>query len=145
MVKAIDSILYFITFGYFVLLIELNLSSDIIIYLILILILATYALAIYLLLKKIKTSSKSTGIYLDKFPKKKFFLMGSIILVLYLITNRMFGYYSANLITEERLETLDFVKIYGWYNMGLFISRLLAVIGLVAIFLIKLDKLKKIN
>ena len=98
-----------------------------------------YVLTTFLILKKIKLNSNSSGIYLTEFPKKLFIGLALIAIFLNPITNKLSGLYAEHSTAMENIDTSDFLQVYGWMTLGIEFSRWLILIILTIIFIKKLN------
>ena len=137
-ITAIDSILYFIVHLIYFGLANLGTSYKIMTYLIPFTTLILYLLTTYLLITKIKTKSKTSGIYITEFPKKTLMILGIIAFVLSPITNKLSGIYSENVFDNTIVNSSDFLVFYGWLHTGFGLSQLLVLLILIIIMLTKL-------
>jgi hypothetical protein len=144
-ITAIDSILYFIIHLLYFGLAELGISYNIMTYSFPVITLILYSLTAFYLLKRIKTKSKASGIYLTEFPKKLIIILSVVIIILTPLTNKLSGIYAESISESTLLEMGEYLKFYGWFNLGFVISQILVFITMVGFLLIKLNELKITN
>ena len=137
-ISGIDAILHFIVYLIYFAKSELGLSYGIMKFSMPIITLILYVLTTFLILKKIKLNSNSSGIYLTEFPKKLFIGLALIAIFLNPITNKLSGLYAEHSTAMENIDTSDFLQIYGWMTLGIEFSRWLILIILTIIFIKKL-------
>jgi hypothetical protein len=113
-INGIDSILYFITYLIYFAKSELGLSNGIMKYSMPIITLFLYVLTTFLIFKRLKLNSSSSGIYLTKFPIRIFIVLALIALILNPITHKLFGLYAEHSTRMENIDTSDFHQVYGW-------------------------------
>lgn len=140
-ITAIDSILYFILHLIYFGLVELGVSYKILTYVIPITTLALYIITTIILLKRIKTKSKTSGIYLTEFPKNKIIIFGIIAFALSPITNKLSGLFTVNAIENMNAPYSEYLGFYGWFHASFGISQLIILGFLVVTALIKLKKM----
>ena len=90
-VVAINSILYFLIHLLYFGLAEIGISYNIMTYIFPIITLILYSLTAIFLLKRIKTKSKMSGIYLTEFPKNQMIILTAVFLILTPLTNKLSG------------------------------------------------------
>ena len=144
-ISGIDSILYFITYLIYFTKSELGLSYGIMKFSMPIITLISYVLTTFLILKKIKLNSNSSGIYLTKFPKRIFIILALIALTLNPITHKLSGLYAEHSTRMENIDTSDFLQVYGWMTSGIYFSRWLILIILSILFIKKLNLIENKN
>jgi hypothetical protein len=144
-ISGIDSILYFIVYLIYFGKSELGLSYGIMKYSMPIITLILYILTTFLIFKKLKLISNSSGIYLTKFPKKLFIGLAIIAIFLNPITHKLSGLYAEHSTSMENIDASDFLQFYGWMTMGIGISRWFVLIILAILFLKKLNLLENKN
>jgi hypothetical protein len=144
-ISGIDSILYFITYLVYFTKSELGLSYVIMKFSMPIFTLILYILTTFLIYKRIKLNSNTTGIYLTKFPKKLFIGLALIAIFLNPITNKLSGLYTSNLTRIEEINTIDFLEVYGSMTLGINLSRWLVLIILTIVFLKQLNLIENKN
>jgi|TARA_B110000908_G_C9981106_1_gene325527 hypothetical protein len=137
-ISGIDAILHFIVYLIYFAKSELGLSYGIMKFSMPIITLILYVLTTFLILKKIKLNSNSSGIYLTEFPKKLFIGLALIAIFLNPITNKLSGLYAEHSTAMENIDTSDFLQVYGWMTLGIEFSRWLILIILTIIFIKKL-------
>jgi|TARA_B110000240_G_scaffold113835_1_gene127708 hypothetical protein len=137
-ISGIDAILHFIVYLIYFAKSELGLSYGIMKFSMPIITLISYVLTTFLILKKIKLNSNSSGIYLTEFPKKLFIGLALIAIFLNPITNKLSGLYAEHSTAMENIDTSDFLQVYGWMTLGIEFSRWLILIILTIIFIKKL-------
>ena len=142
-VFAVDSILYFLVHLLYFGLAELGISYNIMTYIFPIITLILYSLTAFFLLKRIKTKSKVSGIYLTEFPKNLIIILSLVILTLTPLTNKLSEIYAESASENTLLEMGEYLMFYGWFNIGFVISQTLVFITMVGFLLIKLNELKK--
>ena len=140
-ITAIDSILYFILHLIYFGLAELGVSYKIMTVMIPITTLLLYILTTFILLVKIKTKSKTSGIYLIEFPKKLMIIMGVIAFSFGPITNKLSGIYAEYIYEGTQIEVKDHLSFYGWFHFSFGAAQLLVLVILVGAALFKLKKL----
>ena len=96
-VVAIDSILYFFIHLIYFGLAELGVSYHIMTYILPLITLILYSFTAFLILTRLKTKSKFSGIYLTEFPKKLIIILTIVILVLTPLTNKLSGIYAESI------------------------------------------------
>tara|TARA_R100000750_G_C2310309_1_gene82235 strand:+ start:199 stop:687 length:489 start_codon:yes stop_codon:yes gene_type:complete len=138
-ITGIDAILHFIVYLIYFAKSELGLSYGIMKFSMPIITLILYVLTTFLILKKIKLNSNSSGIYLTEFPKKLFIGLALIAIFLNPITNKLSGLYAEHSTAMENIDTSDFLQVYGWMTLGIEFSRWLILIILTIIFIKKLN------
>jgi len=144
-ISGIDSILYFVVYLIYFAKSELGLSYGIMKFSMPIITLILYALTTFMILKKIKWKSTSSGIYLTKFPKKIFIAFVLIALTLNPITHKLSGLYAEHSTRMENIETSEFLQVYGWMTSGIYFSRWLILIVLSILFIKKLNGIENKN
>jgi len=144
-ISGIDSILFFITYLIYFAKSEFGLSYGIMKFSMPIITLVLYVLTTYLIIKKIKFNSNSSGIYLTKFPKRTFIVLAIIALVLDPITHKLSGLYSEHSTVMENIDASGFLQFYGWMIMGIGFSRWFVLIILAILFLKKLNLIENKN
>jgi hypothetical protein len=137
-ISGIDAILHFIVYLIYFAKSELGLSYGIMKFSMPIITLILYVLTTFLILKKIKLNSNSSGIYLTEFPKKLFIGLALIAIFLNPITNKLSGLYAEHSTAIKNIDTSDFLQVYGWMTLGIEFSRWLILIILTIIFIKKL-------
>lgn len=144
-VIAIESILYFLIHLLYFGLAELGISYNIMTYVFPIITLIFYALTALFLLKIIKTKSrlKASGIYLTEFPKKLLIILTLVVFILTPLTNKLSGMYAESASENTLLEMGEYLRFYGWFNLGFAISQTLVLIAMVGFSLIKLKEINK--
>jgi hypothetical protein len=138
-ISGIDSILYFLTYLIYFAKSELGLSYGIMVYSMPIITLILYVLTTFLIYKKLKLNSNSSGIYLTKFPKKTFIVLALFTVALNPITHKLSGLYAEHSTRMENIDTSDFLQVYGWMTSGIHFSRWLILIVLSILFIKKLN------
>lgn len=141
-VIAVESILYFLIHIFYFGLAEIGISYNVMTYVFPIITLISYSLTALFLLKRIKTKSKASGIYLTEFPKKLIIILTIIILILTPLTNKLSGIYAESISENTLLEMGEYLTFYGWFNLGFAISQTLVLIAMVWFSLIKLKEIK---
>jgi|TARA_B110000238_G_scaffold199322_1_gene246132 hypothetical protein len=141
-ITAIDSILYFLIHLLYFGLAELGFPYSIMTYVFPVITLILYSLTASFLLKKLKTKSTASGIYLTEFPKKLIIILSAVILILTPLTNKLSGIYAESIAGSTLLEMGEYLTFYGWFNLGFVISQIIVFISIVWILLIKLNELK---
>ncbi|WJJ96522.1 hypothetical protein [Algibacter luteus] len=144
-ISGIDSILFFITYLIYFAKSELGLSYGIMKYSMPIITLILYVLSTFLILKKLKLNSNSSGIYLTKFPKRIFIILALIALTLNPITHKLSGLYAEHSTRMENIDTSDFLQVYGWMTSGIYFSRWFILIALSILFIKKLNGIENKN
>ncbi|WP_308994021.1 hypothetical protein QLS71_002470 [Mariniflexile litorale] len=144
-ISGIDSILFFITYLIYFAKSELGLSYGIMKYSMPIITLILYVLTTFLILKKLKLNSNSSGIYLTKFPKRIFILLALIALTLNPITHKLSGLYAEHSTRMENINSSDFLQVYGWMTSGIYFSRWFILIALSILFIKKLNGIENKN
>lgn len=144
-ISGIDSILYFVVYLIYFAKSELGLSYGIMKFSMPIITLILYALTTFLIIKKIKWKSTSSGIYLTKFPKKIFIILALIALVLNPITHKLSGLYAEHSTRMENIETSEFLQVYVWMTSGIYFSKWLILIVLSILFIKKLNGIENKN
>ena len=134
-IEALDSILVFFTHLIYFGLTTSGVSFKIQTFIIPILTLVLYVLSTILILKKIKTSSGSDGIYLTDFPKKTFTVLAIIAIFLGPISNKLAGLYVVDNDAIKNSVHDDFISFYGWMTFGLNMSKWIVMIVLVFLFI----------
>ena len=144
-VIAIESILYFLIHLLYFGLAELGISYNIMTYVFPIITLIFYALTALFLLKIIKTKSrlKASEIYLTEFPKKLLIIMTLVVFILTPLTNKLSGMYAESASENTLLEMGEYLRFYGWFNLGFAISQTLVLIAMVGFSLMKLKEINK--
>jgi hypothetical protein len=142
-VIAIESILYFLIHLLYFGLAELGISYNVMTYIFPIITLILYSLTALFLLKKIKTKSKSSGIYLTEFPKRLIIILTLVIFILTPLTNKLSGIYAESASENTLLKIGEYLRFYGWFNLGFVISQTLVLMAMVGFLLIKLKEIKK--
>jgi len=132
-VKAIDSLLYLLTYLAYFGTVTMGVSYSVLKYIIPTFTLASYIIVTYLLLKKIRTSSNAFGIYLTQFPKNLFTVLIILAICIVPVTNKLSGAFAAN---QAKLDenSMDFIEFYGWLYSGIGISRWVVLIALAIIY-----------
>lgn len=143
-VVAINSILYFLIHLLYFGLAEIGISYNIMTYIFPIITLILYSLTAIFLLKRIKTKSKMSGIYLTEFPKNLMIILTTVFLILTPLTNKLSGIYAASATEDTLLNISEYLKFYGWLNVGFSISQTLVLIAMVGFSLMKLKEIKNI-
>ncbi len=141
-VLAIESILYFVIHLLYFGFAELGVSYNVMTYVFPIITLILYSITTFFLLKRIKTKSKASGIYLTEFPKNLIIILALIILILTPLTNKLSGIYAQSVSENTLLEMGEYLMFYGWFNLGFAISQTLVLIILVWFLLNKLKEIK---
>ena len=144
-ISGVDSILYFITYLIYFTKSELGLSYELMKFSMPIMTLISYVLSFFLILKKIKLNSNSSGIYLTKFPKRIFIILALIALTLNPITHKLSRLYAQHSTRMENIDTSDFLQVYGWMTSGIYFSRWLILIILSILFIKKLNLIENNN
>ncbi|NJB72036.1 hypothetical protein GGR42_002527 [Saonia flava] len=144
-ISGIDSILFFITYLIYFVKSELGLSYGIMKYSMPIITLILYVLTTFLVFKKLKLNSSSSGIYLTKFPKRIFIILALIALTLNPITHKLSGLYTEHSTRMENINSSDFLQVYGWMTSGIYFSRWLILIALSILFIKKLNGIENKN
>lgn len=144
-VSGIDSILYFVVYLIYFAKSELGLSYGIMKFSMPIITLILYVLTTFLIFKKLKLDSNSSGIYLTKFPKKRFIVLAVIALTLNSITHKLSGLYAEHSTRMENIDTSEFLQVYGWMTSGIHLSRWLILIVLSILFIKKLNGIENEN
>ena len=144
-ISGIDSILFFITYLIYFAKSELGLSYGIMKYSMPIITLILYVMTTFLILKKLKLNSNSSGIYLTKFPKRIFIILALIALTLNPITHKLSGLYAEHSTRMENIDASDFLQVYGWMTSGIYFSRWLILITLSILFIKKLNAIENKN
>ena len=136
-ISGVDSILYFITYLIYFTKSELGLSYELMEFSMRIMTLISHVLSFFLILKKIKLNSNSSGIYLTKFPKRIFIILALIALTLNPITHKLSRLYAQHSTRMENIDTSNFLQVYGWMTSGIYFSRWLILIVLSILFIKK--------
>jgi ABC-type Fe3+-siderophore transport system permease subunit len=144
-ISGIDSILYFIVYLIYFGQSELGLPYEIMKYSMPIIALILYVLTTFLIYKKLKLNSNSSGIYLTKFPKRIFIALALIALALNSITHKLSGLYAEHASRMENIDTSGFLQAYGWMTTGIYFSRLLIILILSIFFIKKLNLIENKN
>ena len=142
-VIAIESILYFLIHLLYFGLAELGISYNIMTYVFPIITLILYSLTALFLLKRIKTKSTTSGIYLTEFPKNLLIILTLVVFILTPLTNKLSGIYAESASENTLLEMGEYLRFYGWFNLGFVISQTLVLMAMVGFSLIKLKEIKK--
>jgi hypothetical protein len=138
-VAAVDSILYFFIHLIYFAAAELGSSYGFLTYFIPIITFITYVLATFTILQNLNYKSGSSGIYLLKFPIKRFFILTLIAIILNPITNKLSGLYAEHITTTDTYLS-HYPDFYSWMNIGFGLSRWLILIFLAIIYLNKLEQ-----
>lgn len=133
-VKSIDSILFLFTHLVYFGTSKIGIPYNILRFIIPIVTFSSYVLATTLILKKLKTSSKSDGIYLTEFPKRTFIILVLIAIFLSPITNKLSGLFAEYNATTQSENATDFIDFYGWMYFGIGFSRWIILIFLAYIY-----------
>lgn len=133
-VKSIDSILFLFTHLVYFGTSTIGIPYYILKFIIPIITLTSYILATTLILRKLKTHSKSDGIYLTEFPKRAFTVLILITIFLNPITNKVSGLFAEYNVTAQSENATDFINFYGWMHFGLGFSRWIILIVLAYIY-----------
>ena len=141
-VVTIDSILNLLIHLLYFGLAELGMPYTIMTYVLPIITLILYSLTAFFLLNRIKTKSKSSGIYLTEFPKNLIIILTIVFLILTPLTNKLSGLYAESISENTVLELAEYLTFYGWFTMGLFISQILVLMAMVWFLLKKLKDVK---
>jgi len=140
-IVAIDAILYFVIHLLYFGLAELGISYNIMTYAFPIITLILYSLTAFFLLKRIKTKSNASGIYLTEFPKNLLIGLSLVIFILTPLTNELAGIYADSTTENTLVERGEYLIFYGWFNLGFAISQTLVLITMVVFSLMKLKEL----
>jgi len=127
-IYAIDSILFLITHLVYFGTSTIGIPYYILKFLIPIITFTSYILATILILKKLKTHSKSEGIYLTEFPKRAFTILVLIAIFVNPITNKLSGLFAEYNATTQNENATDFIDFYGWMHFGFGFSRWIILI-----------------
>jgi len=142
-IKAVDSTLYFIINTIYILELELDSSYLFVKYSMPLITFALYLFTTLLLLKKIRTTSNSEGIYLTKFPTKNFIILISTAILLIPLTHKISGLYAERSYRLENFSNFsELLEVYGLMHLGIGVSRWIIIIGLVVLFLRKYKHLE---
>lgn len=133
-INAIDSILYFFTYLVYFGTSEIGIPYSILNFIIPLITFTSYILTTTILLKKLKTNSKSTGIYLTEFPKKVFIILILISMFLKPITNKLSGLFSEYYVVNHSGDAIEIITFYGWMIFGLIFSRWVILIAIAFIY-----------
>ncbi|QNJ98158.1 hypothetical protein ALE3EI_1602 [Constantimarinum furrinae] len=144
-IEAFDSVLVFFTHLTYFGLTASGVSFKIQTFIIPILTLILYVISTVLILKKIKTSSGSDGIYLADFPKKTFTILVIIAIFLSPITNKLSGLFAENSDAIQNSDAVDFISFYGWMTLGINMSKWIIMVALIFMFRNKYNLKDKIN
>lgn len=144
-ISGIDSILYFIVYLLYFAKSELGLSYAIMKYSMPIVTLILYLLTTFLILKKLKLTSNSLGIYLTKFPKRIFIILAVITLILNPITNKLSGLYAEHSTRAENFDISDYFQVYVWMTAGIYFSKWLVIIIIAILSIKKLNLIENKN
>ena len=137
-VLAIESVLYFLLHLIYFALAEIGLSYTLMTYVLPILTLLFYSLTAFLLVQKIKTKSKSSGIYLTEFPRDLLIASGITVLILTPLTNKLSGIYAEKTTDYTILDMGEYLTFYGWFNLSFAISQTIVLIAMVTFALKRL-------
>ena len=140
-IKAIDSILYFVIHLMYFGLAELEVSYNVMTYIFPILTFILYSLTAIFLVRRLNNNSNHYLLQLDNFPMK-IFIISTAILVLYPLTNKLFGIYAANYSTHVPSDMNEYLNFSGWFISGFTISKILVITGLIFYSFLKLKNHK---
>jgi hypothetical protein len=144
-IEALDSILVFFTHLAYFGLTASGVSFKIQTFIIPILTLTLYVFSTILILKKIKTSSGSDGIYLTDFPRKAFIVFAIIAIFLGPITNKLAGLFSVENDAIRNSIEADFISFYGWMTLGINMSKWIIMIVLSFLFINRYNNVAEPN
>ncbi|OMP32588.1 hypothetical protein [Mangrovimonas sp. DI 80] len=145
-ITGIDAILNFICYLIYFAQLEAGIPLGIINYSMPIITLLLYLSTTFLMLKNIKLDTNLSGIYLTRFPKRLFIVLGVISIFLIPITSKLSGLYTERLTIKETVyNSYEFLATYGWLTSGIYISRWIILIVLTIIFLKKLKLIENLN
>jgi hypothetical protein len=136
-IQALDAIINLFNNLIYFGLSELSISYTILKFLIPIISLSTYIIVVIAVLKKIKTKSNSSGIYLTEFPRAGFIILALIAIFLNPFTNKLAGLYAENNSFIQSENSKDYIEFYGWKTMGMHLSKWVILITLVFVYLTK--------
>ncbi len=136
-VQAIDSILHFITYIYYIGLSTIGISFKNLTFVIPILTFCSYIAVTIMLVKRIKYKSNENCIYLTDFPRNNFVILALVAMFLRPITYKMAGLYAEFSNIFENINHTDFISFYGWMTFGINISKWIMLIYLIFIYLNK--------
>jgi len=144
-IQAIDSILQFITYTFYIGLSAIGISFKNLTILIPILTFGTYLFATMLLVKRIKIKSDIDGIYFKDFHRNNFIIFIIIAIFLSPITYKLSGLYLEHSDAIQNSNNSDFISFYGWMTFGINTSKWLILIYLGFIYLNKYNRRKQEN
>jgi len=133
-VRAIDSLLFLFTHLVYFGTTVIGIPYDILKFIIPAITFASYILAVTILLKKLKTNSKSTGIYLNEFPKRLFTVSILIAIFLNPVTHKLSGLFAEYNAVNLSENTIEYLTLYSWMNIGINFSRWIILIALAYIY-----------
>jgi hypothetical protein len=134
-VQAIDSVLFLTTHLMHFGAVYVGISYPILNFIIPALTTLSYLVMVIFILKKIKIKSGIRGILLTGFPKKKFYILLTLALVLNPITNKLNTVFSEWVTGTQDGNAVDFLAFHGWMYLGIGLARWTSIIVLAGIYL----------
>ena len=132
LIRAIDSILYFIINILFLIGIQSKLASDLLFYLIPIISLILYTITTIIVLRKLNIKALCREIYPNKLNITLFILLVVIGITLNPLVNKLSGFYIENqyeiVISENYLTIGQWLHLNGWMDFVIEVSRWIIII-----------------
>lgn len=138
-VTAINEVLAFVSDMAMYGLVYLELSYDILKYLLPIGIVIMYILTTILIIRRINIKSKTDGIYFTKFPTKSFIVAALVTSFLYFIGNRIGAFFGEAAVDLKSMDSLDWIKLYGGSIAARGYSKWIIFVSLTVVYLRKLN------
>jgi hypothetical protein len=133
-IRAIDSLLFLFTNLVYFGTSQIGIPDSKLKFIIPVITLLSYAFTAIFVLKRIKTNSNSTGIFLSEFPKHLFTVLILIAIFLNPITNKLTGLFAEYNTTVLSGNGKEFVDLYGSMQVGLGFSRWITLIVMAYIY-----------
>jgi hypothetical protein len=136
-IQAVDSVLVFLSHLAYFAMVGFGVSYSILNFVLAPIIIILYFGTIFLLLKKVRTESPTTGIFLTEFPKKHFVVLLVVAVVLGPITNRLSGLFGEYTADFQNINPTEFIEFYGWFDFEIGFARWTSLIILASVYLKK--------